>query len=193
MKTLNQISIKLERKSQEKDLVLLDNRDDLNMFEKLDYYETNSQGLVVNPHVNEACGSEKTFQTLEAYLLWKNAVKSRIVESIRLRLTPQEYNVVMNQATEEPFTGVYANHYDVGMYSCKVCTQKLFSNTHKVVSDAGWAMFWNYVPFSVRLKSDSLGKFGFERRSGRFPLQHDDLGVPEKRLACSNVSDLVIA
>jgi peptide methionine sulfoxide reductase MsrB len=160
----------------------------LNIWDKLDYYETNSQGLIVNPYVNEASKKVKTFENLEEYLSWKEAVKRDIKEKIIMKLTPLEFNIMINKSTEAPFTGLYANHYDVGMYSCKVCTQKLFSSTHKVKSDSGWALFWNYIPFSITLKTDFLDKFEFEKRTGKFPLQHDNLTTPEKRLCCSNVS-----
>lgn len=192
MEVLNKIAIKLEPKVKEKDLLLLENKDNLNIWDKLDYYETNSQGLVVNPYINEATNKEKTFDNLESYLKWKEAIKRRIKEQINMKLTPLEFNIMINKATEEPFTGIYANHYDVGIYSCKVCTQKLFSNTHKVKSDSGWALFWNYIPFSITLKTDFLDKFNFEKHTGKFPLQHDNLTVPEKRLCCSNVSFILI-
>ncbi|KXK26386.1 MAG: Peptide methionine sulfoxide reductase MsrB [candidate division WS6 bacterium OLB20] len=59
----------------------------------------------------------------------------------RERLTPEEYKVLREQGTEAPFTGVYYDNHEDGMYRCKACGQKLFSSEHKFESGSGWPSF----------------------------------------------------
>jgi peptide methionine sulfoxide reductase MsrB len=132
--------------------------------------------------------SQLTFETKDKYFIWKDQIKTNLMEKIKRKLTPKEYNITQNQITERPFTGVFCNHYAIGLYSCKVCTQRVFSNTHKNQSDAGWASFWNFIPSSISIKEDHLEKFYFENRTGKFSIQNDNLGSPESRISCSNVS-----
>ena len=41
-------------------------------------------------------------------------------------LTPQQYEIIINKSTEQPFTGRY-NDLDVdGIYVCRNCSTKLF-------------------------------------------------------------------
>ena len=172
------------------------NREILNIWEKLEYCETNSEGKIMNPYLKEDIfiknmggnRAKLTFETKDEYLVWKDQIKTNLKEKIKRKLTPKEYNITQNQITEKPFTGQYCNHYGIGLYSCKVCTQKVFSNTHKSQSDAGWASFWNFIPSSITIKEDHLEKFHFENRTGKFSIQNDNIGSPESRVSCSNVS-----
>lgn len=184
---LNELNVKIVEEFEMKDTIKLSEVQTKTIWEKLDYYEANSVGKIINPYLNTYGGEEKVFETVQDYLKWKDTLVANIKEELKSRLTPIEYNITQNKATERPFTGLYANHYDVGIYSCKVCTQKLFSNNHKVRSDAGWALFWNYLPYSINLKQDFLDRFSCESRTGIFSLQHDNLSKPIHRMSCTNV------
>lgn len=60
-------------------------------------------------------------------------------------LTPEQYAVTQEGATEAPFTGKFFEHSENGMYTCIVCGQELFSSDTKFESTApglqGWPAF----------------------------------------------------
>jgi peptide-methionine (R)-S-oxide reductase len=61
---------------------------------------------------------------------------------LRERLTPDQYRVTQQQATEAPFTGEYVNHKEDGVYACVVCDNPLFRSNEKYDSGSGWPSFW---------------------------------------------------
>lgn len=62
-------------------------------------------------------------------------------EELKKRLTPMQYQVTQEAATERPFTGKYNKCYDKGIYQCIVCQQELFSSDTKYDSGCGWPAF----------------------------------------------------
>jgi len=62
-------------------------------------------------------------------------------EELRKRLTPLQYQVTQEAATERAFTGKYDKFYDQGVYQCIVCHQDLFSSDTKYDSGCGWPAF----------------------------------------------------
>lgn len=62
---------------------------------------------------------------------------------LKKRLTPDEYQVLVERGTEAPFSGGYLNTKDHGMYKCKVCGNELFSSEAKFDSGTGWPSFDN--------------------------------------------------
>ncbi|MCP5091508.1 MAG: peptide-methionine (R)-S-oxide reductase, partial [Gammaproteobacteria bacterium] len=47
-------------------------------------------------------------------------------KDLRGRLSPQQYEVTQNAATERPFTGKYVDHKGDGNYRCICCEAPLF-------------------------------------------------------------------
>ncbi len=75
--------------------------------------------------------------------------------SLRDKLTDEQYQVTQCSATERPFTGKYVNHKADGTYRCICCDAELFSSEHKYDSGSGWPSFW--LPLAgeaVRTKRD---------------------------------------
>jgi peptide-methionine (R)-S-oxide reductase len=74
-------------------------------------------------------------------------------------LTPEEYAVLRQAATERPWTGELLDENRTGVYKCKACGQELFRSTAKFDSHCGWPSF--YIPSeqdAVELvKDNSLG------------------------------------
>jgi peptide-methionine (R)-S-oxide reductase len=83
-------------------------------------------------------------------------------EELRTRLTPQQYEVTQNAGTEPPFTGIYNDAKEVGVYRCIVCEEPLFESSTKFESGSGWPSFWQPItPDAVELHEDR--SFGMVR------------------------------
>lgn len=59
----------------------------------------------------------------------------------RKELTPMQYAVLREKATERPFTGEYDHSFDPGTYICAGCGQPLFESDAKFDSGCGWPAF----------------------------------------------------
>lgn len=57
------------------------------------------------------------------------------------RLTADEYYVLRQKGTERPFTGLYTDVFETGVYRCKGCHAKLFDSDSKYHSGCGWPSF----------------------------------------------------
>lgn len=77
----------------------------------------------------------------------------------RERLTPQEYAVLRQAATEPPWSGAHVSTDTVGVYRCRGCGTELFRSEHKFDSHCGWPSFYDPAESSaVTLHEDtSLG------------------------------------
>jgi peptide-methionine (R)-S-oxide reductase len=79
-------------------------------------------------------------------------------EELKKRLTPEQYDILRNKATEAPFTGKLLHNTAKGTYACMVCGNVVFDSTTKFDSGSGWPSFYDAVPGSVVLhEDDSLG------------------------------------
>ncbi len=80
----------------------------------------------------------------------------------KAELTPEEYAILREAATERPWTGELLDENREGVYNCKACGQELFRSTAKFDSHCGWPSF--YIPTeqdAVELVRDST--LGMER------------------------------
>src|SRR3569623_2291712 len=62
-------------------------------------------------------------------------------QECRADLTPIQYAVLREKATERPCTGEYDHSFDPGTYVCAGCGQPLFSSDDKFDSGCGWPAF----------------------------------------------------
>lgn len=71
-------------------------------------------------------------------------------------LSPLQYNVTREKGTEQPFTGVYFNFYEVGNYHCVCCEALLFDSESKFRSGCGWPSFSDVVSLkSINIIKDN--------------------------------------
>lgn len=60
----------------------------------------------------------------------------------REQLTPEQFEITRNGATEPPFSGAYVDSKDDGTYACVACGNELFSSETKFESGSGWPSFF---------------------------------------------------
>ena len=78
---------------------------------------------------------------------YMQAAPSQISEDEwRDKLTPEQFRVARLKGTERPFTGVYWNCTDAGIYTCICCGAPLFDASHKFDAGCGWPSFWQPEP-----------------------------------------------
>src|SRR5579872_200181 len=57
-------------------------------------------------------------------------------------LTPEQYAVLRESATERPWTSPLLNEHHRGIFACAGCERDLFSSETKFDSGTGWPSFW---------------------------------------------------
>jgi peptide-methionine (R)-S-oxide reductase len=80
-------------------------------------------------------------------MLEAEAIDMTVVDEkeLRSRLTPLQYSVTQEAATERPFTGAYVNNHEPGVYRCIVCHEPLFDSGTKFESGTGWPSFYDVI------------------------------------------------
>jgi len=69
-------------------------------------------------------------------------------------LTPMQFEVTQNCATERPFSGEYVNVNDAGIYVDIVSGEPLFTSNEKFDSDCGWPSFAKPVENSAVVETE---------------------------------------
>ncbi|MDQ6668248.1 MAG: methionine-R-sulfoxide reductase [Thermoproteota archaeon] len=73
------------------------------------------------------------------------------------KLTPEEKKVIIDKATETPFSGEYDNFYEDGIFICRRCNALLFSSKSKFDSGCGWPSFDENFPNAIKRVPDPDG------------------------------------
>jgi methionine-R-sulfoxide reductase len=73
-------------------------------------------------------------------------------------LSQEEKAVIVNKATEPPFSGEYNDFYNDGIYICRQCEQPLFSSEAKFKSGCGWPSFDDTFEGAVERIPDADGR-----------------------------------
>ncbi len=80
----------------------------------------------------------------------------------RDKLTDMQYHVTREKGTEPPFTGIYWNEHEPGLYRCICCDTPLFSSKTKYDSGTGWPSFYEPLEGAV-IKEEEDRSFGMVR------------------------------
>ena len=108
---------------------------------------SSAAGLAValmGPLAAEAAG---TFEVTRTDAEWKK------------RLTPQQFAVLRQEATEVPFTSQLLHEKRKGVFACAGCDRAAYSSATKFESGTGWPSFWAPIDKTAVITSrdNSLG------------------------------------
>ena len=76
-------------------------------------------------------------------------------EILKEKLTPLQYQVTQNNATERPFTSEYNDNYEEGIYVDIVSGEPLFSSKDKFDAGCGWPSFSKPIDDNIVKKRDT--------------------------------------
>lgn len=69
-------------------------------------------------------------------------------------LSPQQYSVLRDHATERPFISPLNGEKRLGAFVCAGCGHRLFSSRTKFDSGTGWPSFWEPLPDAIGTSVD---------------------------------------
>jgi peptide-methionine (R)-S-oxide reductase len=61
------------------------------------------------------------------------------------RLSKEAFQVMRKHGTERPYSGIYADHHEKGVYTCAACDLTLFDSETKFESGTGWPSFYQPI------------------------------------------------
>ena len=96
-------------------------------------------------------------------------------EEWRERLSPEQYAVLREAATEFPLSGEYVDTDEDGLYRCAACGNELFDSRAKYHSCTGWPSFTETISLQAIELVDDLSH-GMVRTEVRCARCHSHLG-----------------
>lgn len=76
----------------------------------------------------------------------------------KIKLSPQEKDVLFDKGTERPGTGALLANEAEGLYLCKNCLSPLYTSTDKFESHCGWPSFDDEIQGAVLRETDADGR-----------------------------------
>ena len=108
-------------------------------------------------------------------------------------LTPEQFAVLREKATEAPFSGEYDGLFADGVYACAACGQVLFESGTKFDAHCGWPSIYDAKEGAVTFVPDN--EMGMQRTEvicsncgGHLGhvFEGEGLGVPTDQRYCIN-------
>ena len=107
-------------------------------------------------------------------------------EEWKKRLTPEQYAIMREEATERPYSSALNNEKREGVFACAACELPLFESKTKFDSHTGWPSYTEPIPNAIGTSDDwGLGIFRSEvhcRRCGGHLGHIFEDGPPPTRL-----------
>ena len=125
-----------------------------------------------------------------------SSAKKASEEELRQKLTPEQYAVTQEAATERPFQNAYWNNHEPGIYVDVVSGEPLFSSLDKFDSGTGWPSFTRPIDSSkLQEKADDsllVKRVEIRSKSSDSHLGHvfDDGPGPAGQRYCMNSAAL---
>ncbi len=73
------------------------------------------------------------------------------------KLTSEEKHILKDKGTEAPFTGVYNDHFEAGVFICRACDNPLYESNTKFNSGCGWPSFDDEIEGAITHYEDLSG------------------------------------
>ncbi len=96
----------------------------------------------LRPRATAAGSDDSTFEFTLTEAQWRE------------RLTPNQFSVLRQEATERPFTSPLLHEKRTGDYLCAGCEQPLYASETKYDSGTGWPSFYDAIENAVATKRD---------------------------------------
>src|SRR5579863_1019619 len=75
----------------------------------------------------------------------------------RKRLTPEQFTILRQDGTEQPFSSPLLDEHRKGIFLCVADGNPLFDSHTKFDSGTGWPSFWEPLPHAVETRTDLSG------------------------------------
>lgn len=114
----------------------------------------------------------------------KNNNKRPSKEEILEKLSPLQYEVTQENATERPFTSEFCNFDKQGIYVDIVSGEPLFSSKDKFYSECGWPSFSKPIEKNIKEKLDlthNMSRTEVRSKIGDSHLGHVFTDGPEEK------------
>lgn len=119
----------------------------------------------VNPELAKANAAREAakinLKRLQGLVTEGDKTLARDPQNFNKNLTAQQRAVLIDNSTDEAFTGKYTDHFKPGSYCCAQCFLELYKADAKFKTECGWPGFSRAKPGTVIIKQ-SL--FGFDDR-----------------------------
>jgi methionine-R-sulfoxide reductase len=70
-------------------------------------------------------------------------------------LTSEEKRIIVNKGTEAPFSGIYEDFFEEGIYVCRQCESPLYRSEDKFNAFCGWPSFDQEIDGAVKRTTDA--------------------------------------
>ena len=78
-------------------------------------------------------------------------------------LSNEERKIIVEKGTEEPFSGEYNDHFELGVFVCRACNAPLYESNTKFESNCGWPSFDEEIKGAIIKNIDrTLGRIRTE-------------------------------
>jgi peptide-methionine (R)-S-oxide reductase len=109
----------------------------------------------------------------------------------RRRLTPEQFAVLRQEATERPGSSPFNSEHRKGTFVCAGCDLPLFDSSAKFESGTGWPSFFTYIPAHLETHTDfklilPRTEYHCARCGGHQGHVFDDGPAPTGKRYCNN-------